>query len=134
MLSPIASGPLVLISTLVLMLFAIPLHAIPYSAIAPYPKPYWQATAGLFYHRCSSPTQVEFSRNNKDWFPSALCKRGTCCSNLSRSPTCSAAACDLVAKELKESENYYAQHKAELTAAAKKEKEERKGTKYSWQN
>lgn len=109
-------SPLSFILALLVLLCATPTYAIPYNAIAPYPRPYWQATAGLFYHRCSSPTQVEFSKNQLDWFPSAICQRGTCCSNLAKSPMCSLESCGLVDQELRKSEEY----KAKMAAFASK--------------
>lgn len=134
MLSSIFSGPLVLVSTLVVLLFATPLQAVPYNAMSPIPRPYWQATAGLFYHRCSSPTQVEFSRNQKDWYPSALCKRGTCCSNLSKSPMCTREACDLVEKEIKQGEEYMSRMKkaGKVWTLDEKDREANKGNMMPW--
>jgi hypothetical protein len=85
--------------------------AIPYNSISTWPKPYWNPTAGLFYHRCSSPTQVEWSKDMETWLPSAICLRGTCCSNLSKNPNCSKEACELADKELRQSETNRAKDK-----------------------
>lgn len=59
---------------------------------------------GWWYSRCSSPSQVEASMDQKSWLPSAVCLHGTCCSNKAEGPLCSYEACALAEEEMKEKE------------------------------
>ncbi|KAK8877013.1 hypothetical protein PGQ11_001959 [Apiospora arundinis] len=54
---------------------------------------------GWWYSRCSSPSQVEASRNQQNWIPSAVCLHGTCCSNKAEGPLCTYEACKIIDEE-----------------------------------
>ncbi|ORY68239.1 uncharacterized protein BCR38DRAFT_471849 [Pseudomassariella vexata] len=85
---------------LVLAIFIATALAVPAVPAVPELAP-WGPTA-VWYYRCSSSSQVETSWNLKDWRPSAVCRMGTCCSNLAPSPLCTIEACDLVPVEIKQ--------------------------------
>ncbi|KAH8648564.1 hypothetical protein BX600DRAFT_517939 [Xylariales sp. PMI_506] len=110
--SPLSFSTLLTALAALLLLLPAATHARPYNAIAPFPMNYWNPTAGLFYHRCSSPTGVEVSKDQETWHASAICMRGTCCATLSKGPLCSIANCELAEKELRTSEKNFEKMKA----------------------